>query len=216
MGINIVFVFKIIDNDIWGIDIFFGFDLVVSIVMDVIDWFYFMVSLYKRVMVIEVMGYKVGWIVLYLGMVGGGDVILVLEIFYNIKNIGDMILNCLKKGKFYLIVVVVEGIQIDGCKCVVEYIVQEIEYEMGIEICEIVLGYIQCGGLFIFFDCNLFICMGGYVIELIVNGQFGCMIVLKGDEIFFVVLEEVVGKLKLVIEEYDFVVQGCWMGICFG
>lgn len=43
---NVVFVFKIIDNDVWGIDVLFGFDFVVIIVIDVIDWLYFIVSLY--------------------------------------------------------------------------------------------------------------------------------------------------------------------------
>lgn len=74
-------------------------------------------------MVIEVMGYKVGWIVFYFGMVGGGDVIFILELFYDIYNIGNIIIECLKKGKFYFIVVVVEGIKIMDGKKVVEYIV---------------------------------------------------------------------------------------------
>ena len=82
-------------------------------------------------MVIEVMGHKAGWIALYSGMAGGGDVILVPEIPYNIKNIGDTILNRLKKGKPYSIVVVAEGIQTDGRKRAAEYIAQEIEYETG-------------------------------------------------------------------------------------
>ena len=61
-------------------------------------------------MVIEVMGHKAGWIALYSGMAGGGDVILLPEIAYDIKNIGNTILERLKKGKPYSIVVVAEGI----------------------------------------------------------------------------------------------------------
>ncbi len=91
-------------------------------------------------MVIEVMGHKAGWIALYSGMAGGGDVILVPEIAYNIKNIGNTILERLKKGKPYSIVVVAEGIQTDGRKRAAEYIAQEIEYETGIETRETVLG----------------------------------------------------------------------------
>lgn len=84
-------------------------------------------------MVIEVMGHKAGWIALYSGMAGGGDVILIPEIPYNIHRIGETILNRLKKGKPYSIVVVAEGIQTDGRKRAAEYIAQEIEYETGIE-----------------------------------------------------------------------------------
>ncbi len=98
-------------------------------------------------MVIEVMGHKAGWIALYSGMAGGGDVILIPEIPYNIHNIGETILNRLKKGKPYSIVVVAEGIQTDGRKRAAEYIAQEIEYETGIETRETVLGLYSAGRL---------------------------------------------------------------------
>ena len=116
MGVNIVSVPKTIDNDIWGTDISFGFDSAVSIATDAIDRLHSTASSHKRVMVIEVMGHKAGWIALYSGMAGGGDVILVPEIPYNIKNIGNTILERLKKGKPYSIVVVAEGILTDGRK----------------------------------------------------------------------------------------------------
>ena len=42
------------------------------------------------------------------------------------------------------------------------------------------------------------------------------MITLKGDEISTAPLDEIAGKLKLVTEDNDLVVQGRRMGICFG
>ena len=159
---------------------------------------------------------RAGWIALYSGMAGGGDVILIPEIPYNIHRIGETILNRLKKGKPYSIVVVAEGIQTDGRKRAAEYIAQEIEYETGIETRETVLGYIQRGGSPTPFDRNLSTRMGGHATELIANGQFGRMITLKGNEIASAPLEEIAGKLKLVTEDNDLVVQGRRMGICFG
>lgn len=216
MGLNIVSVPKTIDNDIWGTDFSFGFDSAVSIATDAIDRLHSTASSHKRVMVIEVMGHKAGWIALYSGMAGGGDVILIPEIPYNIHRIGETILNRLKKGKPYSIVVVAEGIQTDGRKRAAEYIAQEIEYETGIETRETVLGYIQRGGSPTPFDRNLSTRMGGHATELIANGQFGRMITLKGNEIASAPLEEIAGKLKLVTEDNDLVVQGRRMGICFG
>lgn len=216
MGLNIVSVPKTIDNDIWGTDISFGFDSAVSIATDAIDRLHSTASSHKRVMVIEVMGHKAGWIALYSGMAGGGDVILLPEIPCDIKNIGEVILNRLRKGKPYSIVVVAEGIQTDGRKRAAEYIAQEIEYETGIETRETVLGYIQRGGSPTPFDRNLSTRMGGHATELIADGQFGRMIALKGDEISSLPLNEVAGKLKLVTEDHDLVVQGRRMGICFG
>ena len=189
MGVNIVSVPKTIDNDIWGTDISFGFDSAVSIATDAID---------------------------RLHSTARGDVILVPEIPYSIKNIGNTILERLKKGKPYSIVVVAEGIQTDGRKRAAEYIAQEIEYETGIETRETVLGYIQRGGSPTPYDRNLSTRMGGHATELIANGEFGRMVALKGDTIASIPLEEVAGKLKLVSEDHDLVIQGRRMGICFG
>ena len=216
MGINVVSVPKTIDNDVWGTDLSFGFDTAVSIATDAIDRLHSTASAHKRVMVIEVMGHKAGWIALYSGMAGGGDVILLPELPYNIHNIGNTIMNRLKKGKPYSIVVVAEGILTDGRKRAAEYIAQEIEYETGFETRETVLGYIQRGGSPTSFDRNLATRMGGHATELIATGRFGRMVSLCGDAITSVPLEEVGGKLKLVPEDHDLIVEGRKMGICFG
>lgn len=216
MGLSIVSIPKTIDNDIWGTEMSFGFDSAINIATDAIDRLHSTASSHKRVMVIEVMGHKAGWIALYSGMAGGGDVILIPEIPYDIHRIGEVILERLKKGKPYSIVVVAEGIYTDGRKRAAEYIAQEIEYETGIETRETVLGYIQRGGSPTPFDRNLSTRMGGHATELIATGQFGRMVALKSGEISSIPLSEVAGKLKLVTEDNDLVVQGRRMGICFG
>ena len=216
LGVNVVSVPKTIDNDIWGTDMSFGFDSAVTIATDAIDRLHSTASSHQRVMVIEVMGHKAGWIALYSGMAGGGDVILLPEIPYNIRNIGNTIIERLKKGKPYSIVVVAEGIQTADGKKAAEYIAQEIEYETGFETRETVLGYIQRGGSPTPFDRNLATRMGGHATEMIANGQFGRMVALKGSQISSIPLEDVAGKLKLVDENHDLIVQGKRMGICFG
>lgn len=216
MGVNIVSLPKTIDNDIWGTELTFGFDSAVTIATEAIDRLHTTASSHKRVMVIEVMGHKAGWIALYSGMAGGGDVILIPEIPYDIKNIGETIRNRVKKGKPYSIVVVAEGIQTDGKKRVAEYIAQEIEFETGIESRETVLGYTQRGGSPTPFDRNLATRMGGHATELIANKQYGRMVALIDSKITSLPLEEVAGKLKLVPEDHDLVVQGKRLGICFG
>lgn len=216
MGINIVSVPKTIDNDIWGTEISFGFDSAVTIATDAIDRLHSTASSHKRVMVIEVMGHKAGWIALYSGMAGGGDVILIPEIPYNIHNVGTAILERLRQGKNYSIVVVAEGINTDGRKRAGEYIAQEVEYETGIETRETVLGYIQRGGSPTAFDRNLSTRMGGHATELIANGEYGRMVRVKDGQISSIPLSEVAGNLKLVTEDEDLVIQGRRMGICFG
>lgn len=216
IGVNIISVPKTIDNDIWGTDICFGFDTAVSIATDAIDRLHSTASSHKRVMVIEVMGHKAGWIALYSGMAGGGDVILLPELPYSINNICEKIHKRLKNGKAYSIVVVAEGIQTDGIKRPAEYIAREIEAETGIETRETVLGYIQRGGSPTPYDRNLATRMGGYATELIANKQYGRMIALSGDKVTSLPLEDVAGKLRLVPEDHDLIVQGKRMGISFG
>lgn len=97
VGINVVSIPKTIDNDVWGTDISFGFDSAVSIAADAIDRLHSTASSHQRVMVIEVMGHKAGWLALYSGMAGGGDIILMPEIPFDIHRIGDTIINRLKK-----------------------------------------------------------------------------------------------------------------------
>jgi 6-phosphofructokinase 1 len=216
MGLNVVSVPKTIDNDVWGTDTSFGFDSAVTIATDAIDRLHSTASSHQRVMVIEVMGHKAGWIALHSGMAGGGDVILLPEIPYDIHRIGNTIIERLKRGKTYSIVVVAEGIQTADGKKAAEYIAQEIEYETGIETRETVLGYIQRGGSPTPFDRNLATRMGGHATELIASGQFGRMVRLEGSSITSIPLSEVAGKLKLVTEDNDLVLQGRRMGICFG
>lgn len=217
LGINVVSIPKTIDNDVWGTDTTFGFDSAVSVATDAIDRLHSTASSHKRVMVIEVMGHKSGWIALYSGMAGGGDVILLPEIPYNITNVGNALIDRIKKGKFYSIVVVAEGIiTTNPRKHAGEFIAEEIEYETGIETRQTVLGYIQRGGSPTSFDRNLATRMGGHAIELIANKQFGRMVALQGGKITSVDIRDVAGKQKYVSERDELLVEGRRIGVCFG
>jgi 6-phosphofructokinase 1 len=51
---------------------------------------------------------------------------------------------------------------------------------------------------------------------MIATGQFGRMVALQGDQITSIPLEEIAGKVKLVQENHDLIIQGKRMGVCFG
>ncbi|NDW12068.1 6-phosphofructokinase [Bacteroides sp. 214] len=216
IGVNIVSIPKTIDNDIWGTDFSFGFDSAVSIAAEAVDRLHSTASSHKRVMVMEVMGHKAGWIALYSGMAGGSDIILLPEIPYTIDNIANAISERFKQGKTYSIIVVAEGIQTPNGEKAASYITEEIGKRTGVETRETVLGYIQRGGSPTPFDRNLATRMGGHATELIANGEYGCMVALSGNDFISLPLSEVRGKLKLVTEDHDLVIQGHRMGVCFG
>ena len=78
-GLNIVGIPKTIDNDVWGTDVTFGFESAVEIATEAIDRLHTTANSHQRVMIIEVMGHNAGWLALYAGTAGGGDIILIQD-----------------------------------------------------------------------------------------------------------------------------------------
>lgn len=97
-GVPIVGIPKTIDNDLQGTDITFGFDTAVSIATEAIDRIHSTAQSHHRVMIIEVMGRRAGWIALYAGVAGGGDIILIPEIPYSIDAVAAKVRER-KKGE---------------------------------------------------------------------------------------------------------------------
>ena len=215
-GLNVIGLPKTIDNDIWGTEITFGFDTAVNIATEAIDRLHSTASSHKRVMLVEVMGHRAGWIALHAGMAGGADVILLPELGFDPDKVNEAILRRAQKGKLYSIVVVAEGVKMADKKKATDFLTHEIEEKTGLETRKTVLGYIQRGGNPSPFDRILATRLGGYAAELIANGKFGCMVCVKDSRIDSIPLKEVAGKLKLVTPENDLVVQGKRMGISFG
>ncbi|MBR0155263.1 MAG: 6-phosphofructokinase, partial [Treponema sp.] len=79
-GLNVIGLPKTIDNDIVHTDYTFGFHTAVDIATEAIEKIHTTAFSHSRVMVIEVMGHKVGWIGLCSGIAGKADVILLQEI----------------------------------------------------------------------------------------------------------------------------------------
>ncbi|MDR0798631.1 MAG: 6-phosphofructokinase [Dysgonamonadaceae bacterium] len=209
LGLNIIGIPKTIDNDVWGTDATFGFYSAVDIATDAIDRLHSTASSHKRVMVIEVMGHKAGWIALYAGMAGGADVILIPELGYNQQTVNQAILDRVAKDKPYSIVVIAE--QLNATE-----ISKAIEEGTKLETRTTVLGYVQRGGSPSAFDRNLATLLGGHATELIAQGRFGRMVSWKNNAVTSIPLSEVAGKLRAVPEDHNLIIQGRRMGISFG
>ena len=220
LGLNVIGIPKTIDNDVYGTDVTFGFNSAVDIATEAIDRLHSTASSHKRVMVIELMGHKAGWLTLYAGMAGGADVILLPELGCDISKVNKAILSRAKKDRPYSIVAVGEGLELSGSGSKsgnrIARLSKLIEDGTGIETRETILGYVQRGGSPSAFDRNLATRLGGHATELIAKGQFGRMVALIDDQITSVPLEKVAGKLKLVTPDHDLIVQGKRMGISFG
>ena len=108
-GLNIITMPKTIDNDVFGTDMSFGFDTALGIATEAIDRLHSTASSHHRIIVVEIMGHKAGWLALGAGIAGGADVILIPEIPYKIESVAKSILDRNKQGKSFSIVAVAEG-----------------------------------------------------------------------------------------------------------
>jgi 6-phosphofructokinase 1 len=217
IGINVVGIPKTIDNDVWGTDVTFGFDTAVNIATEAIDRLHSTANSHKRVMVIELMGHNAGWITLYAGIAGGGDVILIPELEYDIDSVNEVLLNRAHKGKPYSIVVVAEGIKVkrEGATAGA-YIAEQIEKGTKIETRVTVTGYTLRGGSPSPLDRIIATRMGTYAASLIHKQNFGTMVAIHNNEMKSVPLKEVGGKTRLVPHDHFLIKQAKRVGTFFG
>ena len=82
---------KTIDNDIFGTDITFGFDTALQTATEAIDRLHSTATSHHRIIVVETMGHRAGWLALGAGIAGGADVILIPEQPYSIEVVAEAI-----------------------------------------------------------------------------------------------------------------------------
>ena len=216
IGLNVIGIPKTIDNDVWGTDMTFGFDSAVFIATEAVDRLHSTANSHGRVMIVEVMGHNAGWIALYAGMAGGGDIILIPEIQYSMKSVIAKIKDRYKNNKPYTIVVVAEGIDHPKNTSAARYLSDSIQEKLDVEARETVLGYTQRGGSPTPMDRILATRYGAYATECIARGKFGTMVALIKNELTTVSLEEVGGRMRLVDHDHELVLKGRKMGVSFG
>ncbi len=108
-GLNIITLPKTIDNDVAMTDVTFGFDTALGIATDAIDRLHSTAHSHHRIIIVEIMGHRAGWLALGSGIAGGADVILLPEIPYDIDLVAEAIRKRAQKGKNFSIVAIAEG-----------------------------------------------------------------------------------------------------------
>ncbi len=232
-GIPIVGVPKTIDNDLRGTDITFGFDSAVSIATEGIDRIHTTAQSHHRIMIVEVMGHKAGWIALHAGLAGGGDIILIPEIPYDVNIIAEKVKERNKKGKRFSIVVVAEGVRPKGGDIVIQRTVKEsidpirlggvgfvlgeqIEKITELETRTVVMGHLQRGGSPTPFDRVLATQLGSKAIDMMENEEFGYMVGVSGKTLVSVALQIVAEGTKTVPLDHPLIKTARSLATCFG
>jgi ATP-dependent phosphofructokinase / diphosphate-dependent phosphofructokinase len=233
-GINVIGVPKTIDNDLASTDVTFGFNTAVGVATEALDRLHTTAESHHRIMILEVMGRNAGWIALESGIAGSADVILLPEIPYDINKVVEKIYDRKKKGKVFSIIVVAEGAKSKDGDVVISKIVEDspdpvrlggianklaLDLERLIkdhEIRSTVLGHIQRGGNTSTYDRVLSTKYGVAAVDLIHEGKFGNMVCLKGNELSYDTLENVIGRTKNVDPNGELVTVARSIGISFG
>jgi 6-phosphofructokinase 1 len=232
-GMLVVGVPKTIDNDIKGTDISFGFDSAVWVATEGIDRIHTTAQSHHRIMIVEVMGHQAGWIALHSGVAGGGDVILIPEIPYDIERIALKVGERQRRGRSFTILVVAEGARPKGGDVVIQRMVKEsadpvrlggigfvlgerLEQLTGLETRTTVLGHLQRGGGPTPFDRVLATELGTRAVDMIEEGFFGHMVGVKGNALVNVSLDIVAKGPKVVPRNHRLLGSARALGTYFG
>lgn len=231
-GLNVIGLPKTIDNDIVKTDMTFGFHTALTVATEAIDRIHTTAHSHSRIMIIETMGHKAGWLALYAGIASGGDVILVPEIPYDINSIAKKIIKRRDSGCRFSIVVVAEGaISIEEAKLdkktlkkkrkempysIGYRVAHELEEATGMESRVTVLGYLQRGGTPVPYDRILATRFGVEAAHYMAQGQFGYLTALQNNKIVKVPLYDIAGQTKTIPVDDQMLLAGRELGTCFG
>jgi len=232
-GLPIVGVPKTIDNDLRGTEVTFGFDTAVAIATEAVDRVHSTAQSHHRILIVEVMGHKAGWIALHAGIAGGGDIILIPEIPYSLEAVAAKIRDRQTRGKRFSIIVVAEGAKPKGGEAVVRKIVErapdpvrfgglafilagDIERTTGIETRAVVLGHLQRGGSPTAHDRILATRLGAKAVDLVAAGDFGRMVAVQKGEIVSVPLDIPGAGPRLVPLDHPLLAAARAVGTSFG
>ena len=232
-GVKVIGVPKTIDNDLAATDTTFGFDTAVANAVEAIDRLKTTAESHSRIIVVEAMGRYAGFLALSMGIGGAADAILIPEIEYDINKVADTIKANLAHGKNYAIVVVAEGAKPKDGEIVISkvredspdpirlggianVVADQLEELVGNEARATILGHVQRGGSPTANDRILSTRYGSYAVELLMEGQFGNMVILDGNKMSYESLENVIGANKSVDPNGELVTIAEATGVSFG
>lgn len=232
-GMPVVGVPKTIDNDLSSTDFTFGFQTAVQTATDSFDRLVTTAASHHRVMIMEVMGRNAGWIALYTAMAGGAEICLIPEIPYDLQVVVDRIKKRYAEGRPFLNIVIAEGAHAkDGSITSTQgelgrhavrlggvcFTLSQQLKDAGIQadIRETVLGHTQRGGTPIAFDRIIASVFGVKAMELVLEGKYGQLVVLKNNDYTSVPIKEAISEYNIVDPQGTLVQAAKGLGITFG
>jgi 6-phosphofructokinase 1 len=232
-GLNVIGLPKTIDNDIYGTDVTFGFHTAVDTATEAIDRIHTTAASHSRIMLVEIMGNKAGWLTLYSGIAGGADIIIIPEMPYSIEKVIAAVEKRCKSGKSFSIIAIAEGAfskdesemkrkerlkarEKEGFTTATPRMAMRIQAATGIESRVCVPGHMLRGGTPSAYDRILATRFGVRAAKLIEDGTFGVTVAMVGGKVTVNKLEDIAGKTKFVDPDDEIIKSAKRLGICFG
>ena len=227
LGVKVVGVPKTIDNDLSATDRTFGFQSAVEVATEALDRLHTTAESHDRVILLEVMGRHAGHIALHAGVSGGADCIVIPEIPYDPDRICDKVRQRRSHGRHFTLIVVAEGaVSATGEKPVQRpglsiggpslLLADQIKARIDAEVRVTVLGHLQRGGSPCAYDRLLSTRYGVAAVDLVEEGAWGQITVLRNGEIIGVPIAEAVRTLRRVDPQGQLVRAARAVGVEFG
>ncbi|MDT1116579.1 6-phosphofructokinase [Staphylococcus pseudintermedius] len=184
-----------IDNDINGTDFTIGFDTALNTIIESVDKIRDTASSHARTFIIEVMGRDCGDLALWSGLAVGAETIILPETETDIKDIAEKIQHGIDRGKKHSIIIVAEGCM-TGDMCA-----SELTKYINVDARVSVLGHIQRGGSPTGADRVLASRLGGYAVELLLNGETAKGVGIKDNRLVATNFDEIFNTSERQIDQ---------------
>jgi 6-phosphofructokinase 1 len=231
-GLPMVGVPKTIDNDLPSTDRTFGFDSAVAVVSEALDRLATTARSHGRVMIVETMGRYAGWIALEGGLAGGADAILLPELPFSVEAVAAFARQREEAGG-YTLICIAEGARAEGEGLTVReriagspdplrlggvsaWLQQRLQPLVASEVRSTLLGHVQRGGTPTAFDRVLATRYGWHAAELLLQGRYGRMVALQGDQIVDHDIAGIAGKSRPVPPDHPLLQVARGTGVMLG
>jgi ATP-dependent phosphofructokinase / diphosphate-dependent phosphofructokinase len=222
LGVPIIAIPKSTTNELSGTDYSIGFDTATETAVSVIDRLHAVEESEHRVLYMQVMGREAGWTALNAGLAGGGHVILIPEIPYDLKEIDRAIQSRKELNRPSTIIVVASGaheqrLGFNGKLDAVRRLAPKIKEINGLDYEVTALGPVQRGGSPNTRDRFLASCFGHTAVKAAHEGITKHMVAFRNERMEMIQLNEIRDTPKLVDpgsrQVWTAISQGISMGI---
>ncbi len=180
-----------IDNDLYGTDFTVGFDTAVNTAVSAVDKIRDTATSHERTFVVEVMGREKGNLAIEVALACGAEIVIVPEVKMKRDEIVSLLKEQERKGKTSSIIILAEGA--GKAPELTEWLQGKLPER---QIRYSVLGYIQRGGSPTYLTRVLAAQLGAAAVEALQKGKYPLMAGVRGEEIVYVPLSDVVSRSK--------------------